>query len=121
MDLQDYLRQGYTLDHAKYMTGLTNGSTPAPAVVTTDPRPDLPGKPPGSVPAPRSASKGKSGKSAKTAATTRPASKPAVRTAASRAASAEIRAWAKEAGIPLSPRGRIPANVLERYQASSKH
>lgn len=40
-----------------------------------------------------------------------------VRTAASRQRSGDIRAWAREQGIELSERGRIPANVVEKYQA----
>lgn len=43
-----------------------------------------------------------------------------VRSAASRQRSAGIRAWAKQQGIELSDRGRIPASVIERYQAASK-
>ena len=44
----------------------------------------------------------------------------AVRTAASRQRSGDIRAWAKEAGIEVSDRGRIPAEVVERYNAAGK-
>jgi hypothetical protein len=40
-----------------------------------------------------------------------------VRTAASRRRSRDIRAWARERGIPLSERGRIPASVVEQYEA----
>jgi hypothetical protein len=40
------------------------------------------------------------------------------RTAASRQRSSDIRAWAKDQGIAVSERGRIPANVVEQYQAS---
>ncbi|HXS63287.1 MAG TPA: Lsr2 family protein [Streptosporangiaceae bacterium] len=40
-----------------------------------------------------------------------------VRSAATRRASAEVRAWAKEHGIEISERGRIPASVTARYQA----
>jgi nucleoid-associated protein Lsr2 len=40
-----------------------------------------------------------------------------VRTAASRQRSGDIRAWAKKQGIELSERGRIPASVVEQYQA----
>lgn len=32
-----------------------------------------------------------------------------------------IRAWAAEAGIELSGRGRIPADVVERYEKESGH
>ena len=41
------------------------------------------------------------------------------RTAASRACSADIRAWAKDHGIALSGRGRIPADVAEQYHAAT--
>jgi hypothetical protein len=41
------------------------------------------------------------------------------RTAASRERSGGIRAWAKDQGIALSDRGRIPASVVERYQAAT--
>ena len=39
------------------------------------------------------------------------------RTAASRQRSGDIRAWAQEHGITVSERGRIPASVMEQYQA----
>jgi hypothetical protein len=42
------------------------------------------------------------------------------RTAASRDRSASIRAWAKQSGIAVSARGRIPASVAEQYQAATK-
>jgi hypothetical protein len=41
------------------------------------------------------------------------------RTAASRQRSGDIRAWAKSQGITVSERGRIPASVVERYQAAT--
>jgi hypothetical protein len=41
------------------------------------------------------------------------------RIADSRARSADIRAWAKDQGIALSGRGRIPADVAEQYQAAT--
>jgi len=41
------------------------------------------------------------------------------RTAASRQRSGDIRAWAKGQGITVSERGRIPASVVEQYQAAS--
>jgi Lsr2 len=44
----------------------------------------------------------------------------ATRTAARRQRSADIRAWANEQGIPVSKRGRIPASVLEHYEAAAK-
>jgi hypothetical protein len=39
------------------------------------------------------------------------------RTAASRQRSGDIRAWAKQHGLAVSERGRIPAGVLEQYHA----
>ena len=42
-----------------------------------------------------------------------------VRTAASRQRSGDIRAWAKDHGIAVSERGRIPASVVEQYQAAT--
>ena len=33
--------------------------------------------------------------------------------------SGNIRAWAKEHGLAVSERGRIPASVLEQYQAAA--
>jgi Lsr2 len=41
-----------------------------------------------------------------------------VRTASSRERSADIRAWAKTRGIAVSDRGRIPANIVEQYDAA---
>jgi nucleoid-associated protein Lsr2 len=43
-----------------------------------------------------------------------------VRSAVSRQRSGDIRAWAKDHGIAVSDRGRIPASVVERYQAATK-
>jgi hypothetical protein len=40
------------------------------------------------------------------------------RTTGSRARSAEIRTWARTQGINLSRRGRIPASVVELYDAA---
>jgi hypothetical protein len=40
------------------------------------------------------------------------------RTAAGRQRSSEIRAWAKEHGVAVSERGRIPASVVEQYNAA---
>ncbi len=55
------------------------------------------------------------------ARTARPdASRPAARTAASRQRSSDIRAWAKDHGIAISDRGRIPAGVLDQYQAAAR-
>jgi nucleoid-associated protein Lsr2 len=40
------------------------------------------------------------------------------RTAANRQRSGDIRAWAKEHGLAVSERGRIPASVVEQYHAA---
>src|SRR5215475_14583430 len=40
------------------------------------------------------------------------------RTAAGRQRSGDIRAWAKEHGLAVTERGRIPASVVEQYQAA---
>ena len=40
------------------------------------------------------------------------------RTAAHRQHSANVRAWAKKTGIAVSDRGRIPADVVARYEAT---
>ena len=48
----------------------------------------------------------------------RPLQRP-VRTAASRERSADIRAWAKDNGIAVSERGRIPANVIQQYETAT--
>jgi hypothetical protein len=42
------------------------------------------------------------------------------RTASNRERSGDIRAWAKDKGIPISERGRIPANVVEQYHAATR-
>jgi hypothetical protein len=42
-----------------------------------------------------------------------------VRTAATRQLSGDIRAWAKEHGLAVSDRGRIPASVAEQYHAAA--
>jgi hypothetical protein len=41
------------------------------------------------------------------------------RTPAGRQRSGDIRAWAKEHGLAVSERGRIPASVLEQYRVSA--
>ncbi len=41
------------------------------------------------------------------------------RSPASRLHASTIRAWAKEHGIPVSNRGRIPASVIEQYQTAA--
>ena len=40
------------------------------------------------------------------------------RTSSSRQRSGDIRAWANEQGIAVSGRGRIPASVVEQYDAA---
>jgi len=42
------------------------------------------------------------------------------RTAAARKRSGDIRAWAKDHGIGVSDRGRIPSTVLDQYKAAAK-
>ncbi len=42
------------------------------------------------------------------------------RSAASRGRGSDIRAWAKGQGIAVSGRGRIPASVVEQYEAASR-
>jgi hypothetical protein len=47
--------------------------------------------------------------------------RPAVaRPAAARQESAEIRAWAKEQGIEISERGRIPAAIIAQYTGANR-
>jgi Lsr2 len=41
------------------------------------------------------------------------------RTAAGRQRSGDIRAWANEHGVAVSERGRIPASVVEQYNAAA--
>jgi nucleoid-associated protein Lsr2 len=40
------------------------------------------------------------------------------RTTAHRRRSAEIRSWAKRSGLDISDRGRIPSNVIGKYEAN---
>ena len=40
------------------------------------------------------------------------------RTAAGRQRSGDVRAWAKEHGLQVSERGRIPASVVDQYNAA---
>ncbi len=40
------------------------------------------------------------------------------RAAGSRERSADIRAWAKDQGLKVNERGRIPAEIVERYEAA---
>jgi nucleoid-associated protein Lsr2 len=42
------------------------------------------------------------------------------RTSAGRQRSGEVRAWAKDHGLAVGERGRIPASVIEQYQAAAK-
>lgn len=42
------------------------------------------------------------------------------RTPAGRQRSGEVRAWAKDHGIAVSARGRIPGTVIEQYQAAAQ-
>ncbi|MEU5994969.1 Lsr2 family protein [Spirillospora sp. NPDC047418] len=44
--------------------------------------------------------------------------KATARSTNSRERSAEIREWARSAGIKVNDRGRIPANVIEQYEAA---
>ena len=46
--------------------------------------------------------------------------RPKRRTAAHRQHSAQVRAWAKSNGIEVSDRGRIPAQVIARYETSQR-
>jgi hypothetical protein len=50
----------------------------------------------------------------------RGAARRTARTSAGRQRSGEVREWAKDHGIAVSARGRIPASVLEQYQAAVK-
>ena len=43
------------------------------------------------------------------------------RTAAGRQRSGDIRAWAKEHGLAVSERRRIPASVVDQYNAAGGH
>ena len=45
--------------------------------------------------------------------------RPPGRTTANRQRSGEIRAWAQAQGIAVSARGRIPASVVQQYQAAT--
>jgi hypothetical protein len=42
------------------------------------------------------------------------------RTGSSREHSGDIRAWAKDQGIAVSDRGRIPASVVAQYETAAK-
>jgi Lsr2 len=45
--------------------------------------------------------------------------RPSGRTASSRQRSSSIRSWAKDQGIAVNERGRIPASVVEQYEAAN--
>jgi hypothetical protein len=49
----------------------------------------------------------------------RPGSRPG-RSASARERSSGIRTWARKQGIAVSDRGRIPASVIEQYQAAAR-
>ena len=40
------------------------------------------------------------------------------RSAATRRVSAEVRAWATEHGLQISERGRLPASIIQQYEAA---
>jgi hypothetical protein len=42
------------------------------------------------------------------------------RTSSSRQRSGDIRSWAKGQGITVSDRGRVPASVVEQYEAATR-
>jgi hypothetical protein len=42
------------------------------------------------------------------------------RTQSNRRRSGDIRTWAKEQGIAVSDRGRIPASIVEQYEAATR-
>jgi hypothetical protein len=46
---------------------------------------------------------------------------PAKRSAAGRRRTIGIRAWARDRGMDVSERGRIPINVVEEYEAANGH
>jgi len=48
-----------------------------------------------------------------------PPSRQRVRTPSTRKRSADIRAWAKQQGHVISERGRIPADVVRRYELAA--
>jgi hypothetical protein len=43
-----------------------------------------------------------------------------VRTSSSRERSGGIRVWAKDQGIAVSERGRIPASIIEQYESATR-
>jgi hypothetical protein len=52
--------------------------------------------------------------------TGRRAARRTVRPAAGRQRGGDIRAWAKDRGIAVRDRGRIPVSVVEQYQAAAQ-
>lgn len=42
------------------------------------------------------------------------------RSSANRERAADIRSWAREHGVSVSERGRIPASVIEQYEAATQ-
>lgn len=44
--------------------------------------------------------------------------RPRRRTAAHRQRSADIRMWARDSGLDVSERGRIPAHIIAKYEAN---
>ncbi len=44
----------------------------------------------------------------------------AARGAVGRGRSSDIRAWAREQGMTISERGRLPSSLIERYEAATK-
>jgi hypothetical protein len=50
---------------------------------------------------------------------TAPRRRAPARTASRRKRSGDIRVWAKAQGISVSDRGRIPASVIEQYEAAT--
>src|SRR5690242_14054994 len=45
----------------------------------------------------------------------------AERTAASRQRSGDIQTWAQQHGLAVSERGRVPASMMEQYEAAGGH
>jgi Lsr2 len=43
-----------------------------------------------------------------------------LRTSTARERSGDIRAWARDNGVAVSDRGRIPASVIEQYEAATQ-
>ncbi len=49
----------------------------------------------------------------------RPAARPAKQQRTAELDPKAVRAWAEQNGVPVSPRGRIKADVLDRYRAAA--